>query len=316
MHSAPFVRLVAAAVLAGLLGCNAVPTAAPGVAATRSLLSCGDQAASVVFDADGAWLVAAGSGVALKPVVSGSGARYEAPGDSGTWLWNKGASTMVSLRGEPWPECRTAAEPPFRAVGQEPGWRLDIDGAAARLTLGMGADVIGATLPEARITRSTRSYKAESSAGPMTVVITEQRCADSMSGMPHPAVVQVGVRGQVFKGCGGEPSSLLTGPEWRVQSIAGAPPAEGSRVSLRFGADGSLSGTAGCNRFTSRWQLSGEGLTVSPPAATRMACPALLMAQEGRVVSLLGGVQGFDIAADGSLLLRTASGQNIVARRP
>jgi heat shock protein HslJ/membrane-bound inhibitor of C-type lysozyme len=298
-----------------LVAC-AAPPVAPQAAASWVNLQCADKAASVVFDGDGALLAVGGSRIAMKPAVSASGARYEAAGDSSTWLWSKGAATSVSLRGETWPECRSVAAPPWRAIGQEPGWLLNIDGASARLTLGMGAEVVTATLPEPRVTRTTRSYNGPSSAGPMTVVITDQRCADTMSGMPHPATVQVGLRGQVFKGCGGEPAALLTGTEWRVQSLGGAKLVDGSTVSLMFAADGSLSGQAGCNRFNSRFQLSGEGLTIMPPAATRMACPPPLMAQEGRFFSLLGAVQRFDIGADGALLLRTAAGQDLVARRP
>jgi heat shock protein HslJ/membrane-bound inhibitor of C-type lysozyme len=312
----PPLRILCSSVaLLGLAACSAPPAAAPA-AATWATLQCGDRPASVVFDADGALLSAGADRVALAPVVSASGARYEALADSTTWLWNKGAATMLSLRGVVWPDCRSVAAPPFRALGQEPGWLLNIDGASARLTLGMGSEVVTAALTEPRVTRSTRSYSAEGSAGPMTVVVTDRPCADSMSGMPHPATVQVAVRGQVFKGCGGEPAALLVGTEWRVLSIAGQAPATGSSVTLSFAADGSLSGQTGCNRFNSRFQLTGEGLKINPAATTRMACPAPLMAQEGLVLDLLGAVNGFDIGADGALVLRTADGRRLIAQRP
>jgi heat shock protein HslJ/membrane-bound inhibitor of C-type lysozyme len=301
--------------LLALAGCTVPPAVAP-TPATWVHLQCGNQAASVVFDADGALLAFAGSRIALQPVVSASGARYEASGDGATWLWNKGPATTIALRGQAWDECRAVPAPPWRALGQEPSWLLNIDGASARLTLGMGAEVVTANLPEPRVTRTTRTYSGPSSAGPMTVVITEQRCADTMSGMPHPATVQVGLRGQVFKGCGGEPVALLGGVEWRVDSIGGAALVNGSAVSLRFTDDGSVWGQAGCNRFSGRYRLSGEGLTIMPPAATRMACSSPLMAQEARFFELLGAVQRFDIGADGALLLRSAAGQDIVARRP
>lgn len=98
-----------AVVLACLLvaGCGKAP--APSPAPTDvfvSVLRCGDEEVELQFQPDGAVLTAAGVRYPLAQVRSGSGARYEAAGDSTTWAWNKGQETRVSVRGRDLGVCR------------------------------------------------------------------------------------------------------------------------------------------------------------------------------------------------------------------
>jgi heat shock protein HslJ len=124
------------------------------------------------------------------------------------------------------------------------------------------------------------------------------------------------VDGAELRGCGGDPASLLHGAEWAVEAIDGEPPVEGSKVSIAFDDEGRVSGAASCNRFTGRYALSGEGLSLTPMATTRMACPQPLMTQEQRVLALLEEVMRFEIVNDGALLLVTGDGRSVKARRP
>jgi len=130
------------------------------------------------------------------------------------------------------------------------------------------------------------------------------------------ALVTVVAGGQTLTGCCGEPASLLQGAEWTVVSIDGKPLVAGSKATLTFAPDGSLSGHASCNRFMSEYKLSGEGLSIASPAGTRMMCEPPLMQQEQAFLAALSGTQGFSISADGALLLRTGDGRTIEARRP
>jgi len=207
------------------------------------------------------------------------------------------------------------ASAPFRATGNEPSWRLDIGSTEMTLLTNFGQDRLVAATPKAQVAGGTTTYVARTSQGELTATVVNQLCVDSMSGMPHPQSVTVLVGGKSLTGCGGEPASLLQGAEWTVVEIVGAPLVAGSKVTLDFAPDGRLSGHSSCNRFTSAYTLSGEGLAISEAAGTRMMCEAVLMDQERRLIDALGAVQNFSIAADGALLLNTGDGRTIKARR-
>jgi heat shock protein HslJ len=203
----------------------------------------------------------------------------------------------------------------FRATGNEPSWRLDIGSTEMTLLTNFGQDRLVAATPTAQVSGGTTKYVALTDKGELTATIVNHLCVDSMSGMPHPQSVTVVVGGKTLTGCGGEPASLLQGAEWNVEEIGGASLATGSKVTLGFATDGRVSGHASCNRFKGAYALSGEGLTISKVAGTRMMCEAALMDQERRFIDALGAVQNFSIAADGALLLNTGDGRTIKARR-
>lgn len=208
-----------------------------------------------------------------------------------------------------------AAGAVFRATGNEPSWRLDIGRTELTLLTDFGQSRLVAPTPTAQRSNATTKYVARTSEGELTATIVDRLCVDSMSGMPHPQSVTVVVGAKTLTGCGGEPASLLQGGEWVVTEIAGAPLVAGSQVTLDFAADRRLSGHASCNRFTSEYSLTGEGLSITQGAGTKMMCEAPLMDQERKFLTALASVQSFSIATDGSLLLNTSDGRVIKARR-
>ena len=95
----------------------------------------------------------------------------------------------------------------FRALGQEPGWQLEIrKGAEMRLTYDYGAGT--AVTPAARVqidpTSGTRTYHAVTEANDLRVVIVPVACADTMSGRAFAATVSVTLNGRTLRGCGEE----------------------------------------------------------------------------------------------------------------
>ena len=209
-----------------------------------------------------------------------------------------------------------AAGTTFRATGNEPSWRLDVSAAEMSLLTDFGQTRVVAPAPSVAVAGATRTFVARSAQGEMTAKVVDGVCMDTMSGMPHPQSVTVVAGGRTLTGCGGEPASLLQGTEWTVVSIDDKPLVAGSKATLTFAPDGSLSGHASCNRFMSEYKLSGEGLAIASAAGTRMMCDEPLMAQEQAFLAALSGTQGFSISADGALLLRTGDGRTIEARRP
>ena len=94
---------------------------------------------------------------------------------------------------------------------------------------------------------------------------------------------------------------------WVAREIAGVPVAGDGRITLAFEADGSVSGSGGCNRYVGQATLQGEQLIFAPLATTRMACPGAQMEQETRYLKLLGAGGEVAFASDGGLTI-TGSG--------
>ena len=82
----------------------------------------------------------------------------------------------------------------------------------------------------------------------------------------------------------------------------------GTVVTAVFAADGSLTGSAGCNNYSTTYQVSGDQLTVnSPMAVTAMACEAG-MEQESVYLAALETAQSYEINAQGSLVIAYQGG--------
>ena len=123
----------------------------------------------------------------------------------------------------------------------------------------------------------------------------------------------VEVSSQVVEDGGDEMMSQgLAGTDWLLTSLNGeAVPAE-VPVTAKFGEDGSLSGTSGCNNYSTSYTVDGSSLTINPLiAGTMMACPEPQMSIETAYMGMLGTVAGYEINGD-ELLLKDANG-NVVA---
>ncbi|MEV7613304.1 META domain-containing protein [Streptomyces sp. NPDC089799] len=74
------------------------------------------------------------------------------------------------------------------------------------------------------------------------------------------------------------PAPTLTGTRWSVDSlitgetVSSVPAGAEGRAELTIAADGAVTGSLGCNRFSSKAVVDGREITFGPVAATRMAC--------------------------------------------
>jgi len=204
--------------------------------------------------------------------------------------------------------------PPYSARGQEPGWSLTISQDRVVLEKAAG-ERLEAPTPKPRRTGKRTRYDLSLGSRPSRIAIEQRLCHDTMSGMPHPDRVAIFGLGEVLRGCGGSPRSLLGTHEWAVTRIAGKPVIAKSNATLQFLEDGVVVGNASCNRMRASFQLTGEGLSFSPGATTMMACDQRLMDQERSLLRELEGVTGFDIQRNGSLVLKGKDGEALVARR-
>jgi heat shock protein HslJ len=81
----------------------------------------------------------------------------------------------------------------------------------------------------------------------------------------------------------------------------------GTELTANFGADGNLSGSAGCNTYNASYTVDGDKISIGPAATTMMACDQAIMDQEQQYLTALSTAATYRV--DGSKLeLRTADG--------
>lgn len=108
-------------------------------------------------------------------------------------------------------------------------------------------------------------------------------------------------------------SSELSGSAWLVTGLNNGRQAvvstlAGAELTMEF-ADGTISGSAGCNSFTSSYEASGSSLTIGAVAATKKLCaePAGVMDQEAQFLQALATAATYRVEGD-KLEIRTADG--------
>jgi len=190
---------------------------------------------------------------------------------------------------------------PLVVRGNEPFWSLTLASDGTTYTDAEGTTLQG---PAATAVTDKGAWLYETTAGLLTV--TGEPCRDSMSGMPYPYTATLDRDGQSLPACAGDPAALLAG-DWTATELGGAALPPEVTVTLSF-ADGRIAGNSGCNRFTGSFALTGEGLSIGPVAATKMACPPPMMETEQAVFAAFSAITAFDIAPDGTLLLAAPDG--------
>ena len=285
--------------------------------AFATVFQCGGERATVDFTQQAMRLAVGNQTYEMRQAPAASGARFETTGDPTTSFWNKGRRATLVVKGQTYPECVQVDETSttFRARGNEPGWRLDIEGDRMTLVTQNGEKRLVTATPAAQRTNAFTRYATRVEGSDVTATIFNRPCKDTMTGMPHPYAVEVVLDGRKLTGCGGDPAALLQGREWAVVDINGKGIIDRSRATLNFGPDGRVAGRASCNNYTAQYTLTGEGLTVSKAAGTMMACEPALMRQEQLFLDALQNVRRFDLGPDGALILQTDDRRTITARR-
>lgn len=185
--------------------------AAPVASATR--WRCGEILLSAHYRDEKADLSFSGRTLQLPIARSASGARYA--DDKGNELWGKGDEATLTLAGEekrdceitehvsPWEEAKTRGAV-FRAVGQEPGWWVEI-GSGDSPPLHAELDYGERKIDVARSVgiSSTPGYGGKTDDGIMVILRTKaESCSDGMSGERFDSSAELTVGDKVYKGCG------------------------------------------------------------------------------------------------------------------
>ena len=107
-------------------------------------------------------------------------------------------------------------------------------------------------------------------------------------------------------------SQDLAGTSWQITAYNNGQEAvvsvlEGTTPTIEFGADGQLSGSAGCNRVTGSYSTADGTIKLGPLATTQMACPEPegVMDQETRLVAALESAATYHVEGP-TLEMRTS----------
>lgn len=211
-----------AGVAAGLntSGAPAPPDVVATVAAPPDgIVFAGEHLRLTAYFLDGAVRIVFSDGQerVLPQVISASGARFS---DGSLTFWNKGDEAFVTWDGEeytvrvvdpetdPWERARRAGIT-LRAIGQEPGWLLEIwKDRRVDLLLDYGDTHIATPVAsmEVDFTRGATTYRVLPPTSPlrMTIEAVDEVCYDSMSGEGFTVAVVVDLNDgdRLYRGCG------------------------------------------------------------------------------------------------------------------
>ncbi|MDO9323354.1 MAG: META domain-containing protein [Methanoregula sp.] len=117
-----------------------------------------------------------------------------------------------------------------------------------------------------------------------------------------------------------KPPAVTHETTWTLESYRDStgiliPVIDGNAITARFGTDGNLSGTTGCNAYSAAYVIYGKKIAVTPPVQTHISCPSPgIMPQEtayladlSRVAFLQAGGEGMKILDNESRVILTFS---------
>ena len=186
------------------------PAEGPG---TSSQWQCGEVHVAARFDGDRVDLAFSGRHLQLPQAIPASGTRYA--DDKGNEFWNKGDTSTFTLAGgsrrdctpsqrqSPWAEA-AARGVGFRAVGNEPGWFVEVDNGdmpPLRATLDYGERRI--EVASTVSLSSSHGFGGKLADGTDVVLrIKREPCSDGMSGEAFEASAVLTVGDKQYQGCG------------------------------------------------------------------------------------------------------------------
>jgi heat shock protein HslJ len=107
----------------------------------------------------------------------------------------------------------------------------------------------------------------------------------------------------------------LVGTQWTLSSIVSGTSVssvpDGVEATLAFDADGTASGSGGCNTFNGSYQTSGNELTFGPVASTKKACADDVMTVEQSYLTALQNAASYTTAGN-ALTIDDSSGDPVL----
>jgi putative lipoprotein len=111
-------------------------------------------------------------------------------------------STTSPSKWDPWQDAKSRGIE-FRAVGNEPGWFLEIDQQKwMRVLYAYGERMVTTPVPMPSTEGSVTRYQASGSGHALDITISDGPCSDGMSDQSYPLTVAVNLDGTELRGCG------------------------------------------------------------------------------------------------------------------
>lgn len=212
--------LLGAAVL--LSACEPAPPAGEAVGGTpvastvpdsTFVYECGGGAEFVAaLRRDTVWAFLPSATVALPHVAAASGAKYS---DGETVFWSKASDAVLESPSDTLRGCRNnrrravwehakLSGVDFRAVGNEPGWHLEIRPETILLVTDYGERryEFPAVAPEEDDAARTSVFRATADGVSLTLTLRAERCLDTMVDEEYETTVEVLIDGRTLRGCG------------------------------------------------------------------------------------------------------------------
>ncbi|MCK4988205.1 MAG: MliC family protein [Desulfobacterales bacterium] len=159
------------------------------------------------------WLFLPEKTISLTHVQSGSGAKYS---EDQITYWSKGDEALLQIGDEKHTNCKNNRAiaiwedaklrgVDFRAIGNEPGWNLEIIKSEKIVFVGnYGQSRYEFITTEPSIDQQARTtvYKFQNDKHVMSVIIVGRHCRDTMSGEAFETTVTVILDGKQYRGCG------------------------------------------------------------------------------------------------------------------
>jgi putative lipoprotein len=159
------------------------------------------------------WLFLPDKTIILPQVPSGSGAKYS---EGLFTFWSKGHEALLEIEDVKHLKCKNNRMKAiwedaklrgvdYRAVGNEPGWNLEIMNSKKIVFVSnSGQERYAFTTTEPSTDKQTRTtvYTAQNDKHELSVVIVGRRCRDTMSGEVFETTVTVILDAKKYQGCG------------------------------------------------------------------------------------------------------------------
>ena len=168
---------------------------------------------TVKIEKETAWLFLPDTTVALAKQNKEPGDIYQ----TGRYtFWHRGDNSKLAVGNRNYENCRNSPSKAlweaaklngvdFRAVGNEPGWFLELkEGEELLLITNYGRDSYQFTTPPPQIDKKSAQtvYQTVNNGNTLTLIIEDQPCTDNMNGLRFESSVTVVLNGQKYVGCG------------------------------------------------------------------------------------------------------------------
>ena len=109
----------------------------------------------------------------------------------------------------------------------------------------------------------------------------------------------------------------LEGTSWTLDTLGGQPPVSDGVPTLEFAADGTVSGSTGCNRYAGTYEADGDRISIEIGPLTLAACSAELdQQQQAALLDAFAATASFSGGGESFLELADANGELLATFAP